>query len=1042
MELTAAIVWNTSPSGQVVTNLPSWAAFTGQTQEEMQGWGWLNALHPEDRAHTMSAWAAAVADKSCFRWVNRVRRHDGEYRYLLASGAPVLDKDGEVIEWVGTGVDITEQKRAEGAVVESERLASSIVEALGAHISIIDSEGLILATNPAWRAFSKANSEVEIGMGANYLKVCDRASGSRSKEASTVAAGIRAVIRGEQKEFTLEYPCHSPTEKRWFVVRATRFGGEGPVRVAISHENITEAKLADDERKKFVSLVENSIDFIGMATLSGEVLYANPAARELVGFDPVLDRDSTRIADYYTDEGKRLLAETVLPAVMAAGRWGGEIQFRNFRTGQAIETDSSIFMVRQSQTGEPLCMATVTRDISERKGQAEELRRTRTQILEQLEEMEQLYKMAPVGLELLDRELRFVRVNERLAAVNGKPVPEHIGRSLREIFPEIVPQIEAIIGKVFATGEPVLDIENHGITPGDPENERDWLVSYYPVKSSDGATRYVGGVIQDITELKRAEAELRHAKDAAEAGARAKSDFLATMSHEIRTPLNGVIGMTGLLLDTTLSAEQIEYVSTIRNSGEALLAIISDILDFSKIEAGKLELEEAEFPLFATVEECAEIVAAEAHRKGLELILPVPSVTRSLVRGDPSRLRQILLNLLSNAIKFTTQGEVAVTVEIENPSSESSMVRFAVRDTGVGISADTRSRLFLPFSQADSTTTRRFGGTGLGLAISKRLVELMGGEIDVTSEQGKGSTFWFTARFGMPKEPETAPRPLTGRRILVVDDNATNRRVLQLQLERNGCEVRAVESALDAIAALKGSSGSGRAFDAVLTDFRMPDVDGLELATSIRSLEGFGDIPIFILSSHVDRAQLKEATIDEFLLKPVRERHIVRSLNRIFSARSADLSAASSRPDGRRPALFATGRGNILLAEDNLVNQKVASLVLKTLGYSVDIVASGRAAFDAVAQGDYDAVLMDCQMPDMDGFEATRAIRGTALGAGIPIIALTANALDGDKARCIAAGMNDYLPKPFNREALEEKLSRWITRRGSSGKNPGFQKSS
>jgi CheY-like chemotaxis protein len=405
-------------------------------------------------------------------------------------------------------------------------------------------------------------------------------------------------------------------------------------------------------------------------------------------------------------------------------------------------------------------------------------------------------------------------------------------------------------------------------------------------------------------------------------------------------------------------------------------------------------------------------------------------------------LRQILLNLLSNAIKFTTQGEVAVTVEIENPSSESSMVRFAVRDTGVGISADTRSRLFLPFSQADSTTTRRFGGTGLGLAISKRLVELMGGEIDVTSEQGKGSTFWFTARFGMPKEPETAPRPLTGRRILVVDDNATNRRVLQLQLERNGCEVRAVESALDAIAALKGSSGSGRAFDAVLTDFRMPDVDGLELATSIRSLEGFGDIPIFILSSHVDRAQLKEATIDEFLLKPVRERHIVRSLNRIFSARSADLSAASSRPDGRRPALFATGRGNILLAEDNLVNQKVASLVLKTLGYSVDIVASGRAAFDAVAQGDYDAVLMDCQMPDMDGFEATRAIRGTALGAGIPIIALTANALDGDKARCIAAGMNDYLPKPFNREALEEKLSRWITRRGSSGKNPGFQKSS
>jgi PAS domain S-box-containing protein len=636
-----------------------------------------------------------------------------------------------------------------------------------------------------------------------------------------------------------------------------------------------------------------------------------------------------------------------------------------------------------------------------------------------------------------DADCRFLVANLAVAEHMGTTPAGLLGKNDFDFFPpHLAKSYWDDERAVMASGKPLINREEAGIDA--KGNRITILTTKVPLLDEQGIAVGILGIGRDITARVKVEAEARAARQAAEAASHAKSEFLANMSHEIRTPLNGVLGMAELLLDTKLNREQRDFAATINDSGRALLTVINDILDFSKIEAGKLELEELDIDPRTVLEDVSRLLALQAHDKGLELTVSIDPAVPGCLRGDPHRLRQILLNLGGNAVKFTHTGEVGIEVSCVQSAADRVTLRFAVQDSGIGIDKNRLHLLFQPFSQVDSSTTRRFGGTGLGLSIVRQLVELMQGECGVESEEGRGSRFWFTVPLKRGAAPavqieKLRPLALAGRRILAVDDNATNRRILAAQLKAYAIDATLVSSAEEAMSALRAAMRDSRPYEVALLDHDMPDCNGAELGRRINADPELNCTRLVMLTSSGQRGEgtkFAELGFAGYLLKPIAQADLLDTLVAVLGA-SAEEWHSQSQPIVTYEALQsrrASGtQKRLLLAEDNVVNQRVVRHVLEKLGYHVDVVNDGNEAVKAWSRGRYDAILMDCQMPGLDGYDATREIRQREGGtAHIPIIALTAHALKGADEACYLAGMDYYLTKPIDREQLRKCLEQCL----------------
>ena len=792
----------------------------------------------------------------------------------------------------------------------------------------------------------------------------------------------------------------------------------------ITYRDVTDSVRHEEEMAFNLQVIENSPPMFWIDRTSGAITYANPAACALLGYTRA-QFEQLKLRDFtvgLTREGVRSVFDDTLD-----GRSVTHVNVLRRKDGALRDVEVTIFVTEHARRS----MFVITiKDITEQK--RAELEAGRQQSL-----LFSLIDSIPDSIFFKDLEGRYQGCNKAYTVRSGFTLDQIRGRTCEELFPPArVAEIQARDAAVLSSMAPMTREELISVADG---RQVFFETVMSPLWDEDGKPRGLLAVSRDITRRKKYEVEIRLAMEVAEAATRTKSDFLANMSHEIRTPMNAIIGLSHLMLQTDLAPRQRDYMGKVQAAGQHLLGVINDILDFSKVEAGKLTLEDSEFALQKVLDTAIDLCTSECDRKGLELIVEVDPAVPWYLRGDSLRLGQVLLNLVNNAVKFTSAGEVALTVHVRERIEERVALEFRVRDTGIGMSQEQIGRLFESFSQADTTITRRFGGTGLGLAISKKLVELMGGQVRVESTPGTGSTFSFTAWLGIGEDRARAlvPRPdLRGCRALVVDDSRHARAAIRDMLEKMTFVVTEAASGAEAIEAVRSAAASGTPFNIVYLDWRMPGMDGMDTARRIKSL-GLPLPPVLMMvSSHSREEMLKEAHViglDGILVKPVNSSLLFDSTMDLLAPRTASHAVDLPAPAGSDPAGAPSMHGaRVLLVEDNEINQMVAREMLVRMGLVVAVAENGVIALDMVRDGNYDLVFMDMQMPEMDGVSCTRAIRQMEQFALLPIIAMTANAMEQDRQHCIDAGMNAVVVKPIDPQALRTTLLQWLPKDASA----------
>ena len=989
---------------------PALLEIFGLSREAGKDKAWVERIHPGDRDRLLKERTEAIAGGQTFTASYRVLHPDGAVRWVESQAEPLRADDGRVVGYVGVVQDVTQRRDAEERLREQSTYLTTLLDACPIGIAAEDAEGKIELANPAFQELFGYSTADLHGHSIDELL-------SPGELHEPAALLTRQVLSG-----TIVHQTVARRHKSGLPIEVEAFGVpfvvDGVVRGQfVLYQDISERLKAQRalraSEEMFRTLTSSAPIGIFRTDADGRALYLNEKWQAMAGLgaEEAIGMGWVKALD--PADSDRIVNEWMI-AAQRGEEYRGSFRFRK-RDGSTVWVE--VFARPVAGPGDHSAgYVGVAQDVTERVKRDIELKRSE-------ERFRTLSSVAPVGIVLMDEKGKFTYVNEQYLRMTGLTHEEAMANAWQTVVhPDDLESVQRIRSESVAHR---LDYTmNYRYLRKD--NTVVWAHSVargFQLKE-DGRRGYVV-VIQDVTERHSAEDRLRKAKEAAEAANRAKSEFLANMSHEIRTPMNGILGMTELALDTELHPEQREYLDMVKSSAESLLGIINDILDFSKIEAGKMELEETAFALEDCIEEALGPLALKAMKKGLDLTWTTEGRIPGALKGDPTRLRQVLINLVGNAIKFTKQGEVNVrAVRLEGEEGKAA-IRFIVSDTGIGISPEKHKQIFEAFSQADSSTTREYGGTGLGLSISGRLVRLMGGQIELESIPDQGSKFQFTVTFEVTnEEPQVLhAADLQGKSVLVIDDNEANRHLLQKLLTNWGMKPVLTSSGAQGIEEYRQKLSKNEVYPLVLLDINMPWMDGYQVAAKLRELAPHEETAIIVLSSSLNpppHATTEQLQIARKLSKPIRRTELHDAIASVLASnRERQKVMHEEQPGGRREL-------TLLLVEDNLVNQKLALKLLEKIGHRVQLAVNGKEAVEMAASGHFDLILMDVQMPVMGGLEATQKIRQqeSSLGKHTPILAMTAHAMKGDEEKCLEAGMDGYLSKPIQFDLLKNEINR------------------